>query len=285
MLFKTIFHIVIFFIVFDLNYSYYQNCPKNMKIFTEEDEYEYEEFCDCEDNLLYNPADGNCYDPYREGPCSIGYYFALLPGEISAKCIENPCRIDGLVPYNGQCYNLWRYGHPCSNNNTYLGISENFQIQCDNSKYLGTIDNQNSSKICPQNAYLHSSHYPSNYLCRCRNNFIFSNGSCYEPYRQGPCHLGSYLIFTPGEGHPKCEANPCESDGIVPFEGGCYKINKYGHPCTPYFYKLTVTKGTFELKCISTSLTEYKKMITAPGKICRPGSKRVLLLGCKHVFQ
>ncbi|XP_043480406.1 uncharacterized protein LOC122510068 isoform X2 [Leptopilina heterotoma] len=223
-----------------------------MTFFWEENKNGYEQFCDCIDDLLYNPEDGN------------------------------PCRIDGFVPYYGHCYYPWRYGYPCSNNNTYLGINKNFQIQCDDSKYLGINDNQNSSKICPQNAYLYSSHYPSNYLCKCYEDFIFLNGYCYEPYRQGPCHLGSYLIFTPGEGYPKCETNPCALDGMVPFKGSCYQINEYGLPCTPDSYELTATKeGTFELKCRRIGFV----IVTAPAKVCRAGSRRVHLLGCKRVFQ
>ncbi|XP_043480397.1 uncharacterized protein LOC122510065 [Leptopilina heterotoma] len=125
MLFETIFHVVIFCVVFNLNYTV---AELNVNFGTENES-------SINVEMIY-------YIILKMEIVTIRYYFALLPGKISAKCIKNPCRIDGLVPYNGQCYNLWRYGHPCSNNNTYLGISENFQIQCDNSKYLGTNDNQ-----------------------------------------------------------------------------------------------------------------------------------------------
>lgn len=117
-----------------------------MKFFSEEGR----ELCDCEDTFLYHVSDNFCYDAYRQGPCSIGHYFILPPGEALATCEKNPCDIDGLVPFNGKCHFLWKSGNPCKDNNTYLGINKEFQIECGSSKYLGSIDRLVNKKKIPQ---------------------------------------------------------------------------------------------------------------------------------------
>ncbi|XP_043462219.1 uncharacterized protein LOC122498514 isoform X2 [Leptopilina heterotoma] len=269
-----------------LNTNFDNNCPDNMKPIDNANKYGFEEYCDCEDYLLYNPEDEQCYDAYRTGPCSDGYYFMLPPGEIVAKCVKNPCLIDGLVPYKEQCHHLWKYGYPCKDNNTYLGIDDNFQVTCDDSKYLGTINSENSSKTCPENSYLFSRHYPSNYLCECEEKFLFVNRTCYAAYRQGPCQQGSYLIFPLEGSYPQCKSNPCKLDGLVPFNNGCYEINEYGPACPDRFDKLSAVGKMRELKCVFVLPgLVFKGIINAPAKVCPKGSRRVLLLGCKLALQ
>ncbi|XP_051158090.1 uncharacterized protein LOC127279646 [Leptopilina boulardi] len=271
------------------NPIYLKECPNNLQLFVA-DEDRTEKFCDCEDKLLYHQEHNSCYDAYRKGPCPIGYYFIVPPGEIVAKCEQNPCEIDGLVPYDGQCHTLWKIGYPCSDNSSYLGINENFQIECDDLKYAKTINGGKSLKFCPANAYLPSIyHRPAKFICECEEPYIFSptNFSCQEAYRQGTCPQGSYLTLAPGERHPKCEVNPCQYDGLVPFEGGCHRIYKYGTPCPSYSYKLTVTAKSFKPKCVKFNYPSpllIGGIITAPVKACTAGSKRVILLGCKRVF-
>lgn len=98
-----------------------------------------DQFCDCEDTFLYHPEEDTCYDAYRQGPCQSGYYNALPPGEDVAKCIKNPCRVDGLVSFQGKCHFLWEAGIPCKDNSTYLGVNkDNFQIECSNERYVGS---------------------------------------------------------------------------------------------------------------------------------------------------
>lgn len=96
-------------------------------------------FCDCEDTFLYHSEHDSCYDAYRQGPCSSRQYFILPPGETNAKCEKNPCKVDGMVPFKEKCHFLWKSGDPC-NNETYLGINSQFQIECNSSKYLGSIE-------------------------------------------------------------------------------------------------------------------------------------------------
>ncbi|XP_051166656.1 uncharacterized protein LOC127284961 isoform X2 [Leptopilina boulardi] len=253
---KILFKVSVFFVliynVFNISADSFIKCKENMKFFSEEGR----EFCDCKDTFLYHVSDNFCYDAYRQGPCSIGHYFILPPGEALATCEKNPCDVDGLVPFNGKCHFLWKSGNPCKDNNTYLGINKEFQIECGSSKYLGSIDRLKSSKSCPENTYMIPvDENNTQYNCECKETFIFSeqNKSCYQAYRQGPCLEGNYFIFSPSGNESKCEENPCHDDGLVPFEGNCHRIYKSGIPCSDEFQVLTVSRNNFQLMCIHFS--------------------------------
>ncbi|XP_051166663.1 uncharacterized protein LOC127284966 [Leptopilina boulardi] len=263
-------------------------CPKHMKPFLISENSE-KKYCDCDKTFLYNPKDDSCYDAYRQGPCPSGYYFALSPGENVATCKRNPCRIDGLVPFKGKCHFLWESGVPCKNTDTYLGINNNFQVECSRTGYNGWYYDWKTSKSCPKDSLL----MPTNdehthYFCKCKETYIYSakNKSCHLAYRQGPCPTGSYYVLPQGQKEPICEKNPCHEDGLVPFQGDCHKIYEYGHPCTEKYTQLTVTTKTFKLECIYNPPPSMGGggIINAPLKVCPPGSRRVVK-SCKKMFQ
>lgn len=86
--------------------------------------------CDCRPRFLYFPLNNTCHEAYRQGPCNDGEYVILPVGEVVPKCVINPCREDGLVRYNGICYNLRMKGGPCGPDGV-LGVNGNtFQVQC-----------------------------------------------------------------------------------------------------------------------------------------------------------
>ncbi|XP_051166662.1 uncharacterized protein LOC127284965 isoform X2 [Leptopilina boulardi] len=247
------------------------------------------QFCDCQDTFLYHPENDFCYDAYRQGPCPSGYYFALSPGENVATCQLNPCRIDGLVPFNGKCHFLWESGHPCKNETLFLGINDNFQIECSDRRYIGSWIELKISKNCPNNSYLEpTDNEHSNFICNCKETYIYSakNNSCHQAYRQGPCKQGSFYVLPREQKEPRCVRNPCQEDGYVPFQGHCHEIYKFGPPCADSRTQLTVTAKTFKLKCIyrPPSGAGGGGIINAPEKACPPGSRRVIT-DCKKVFQ
>lgn len=94
------------------------------------------QFCDCEEQKLYYPAHNICYNAYRQGPCPSGYYLTLYSEETTAKCVKNPCGIDGVVPYQGKCQILWAKGKPCESELTYLGINDDHEIECSDSFFV-----------------------------------------------------------------------------------------------------------------------------------------------------
>lgn len=105
------------------------------------DEKTNEEVCDCKENFLYYVNDDSCYEPFRQGPCPDDHYLTLSPTDTIAKCVKNPCGVDGFVPYNGKCHILWAKGKPCENNFLYLGINEAFQIECSPLGHSGIEEN------------------------------------------------------------------------------------------------------------------------------------------------
>lgn len=88
-------------------------------------------YCDCIDGHLYNPRDDLCYAAYKQGPCPKGFYFLLPEQAILARCVKNPCRMDGLVPYNGSCYNIESItiDRPCPEYQTFV-INVQYQPEC-----------------------------------------------------------------------------------------------------------------------------------------------------------
>ncbi|XP_043462209.1 uncharacterized protein LOC122498507 isoform X2 [Leptopilina heterotoma] len=281
----------------------FQICKSNMKYFPEEVNIP----CDCEDTYLYYSYHDSCYDAYRQGPCPAGNYFVLPEGEMEAKCEKNPCNVDGLVPFNGKCHFLWKSGSPCKDENTYLGINKQFQIECNNSQYLGSMDSLKSSKSCPENTYLSPTNENNmNYSCKCKETFLFSkeNVSCYKAYRQGPCSEGNYFVLPLEQSEPKCEKNPCHEDGLVPFNGSCHHVYKTGTPCSDDFHELSVTINDFQLTCTSTTKEskqnqnitsiwlpqsfftldlQQPRIINPPTKACPPGTRRYFY-ACRRTF-
>ncbi|XP_043462216.1 uncharacterized protein LOC122498513 isoform X1 [Leptopilina heterotoma] len=264
------------------------SCPKHMKHFLVS-ENSTEQYCDCDEIYLYHPKHDFCYDAYRQGPCQNGYYYVLSPNSYVATCQKNPCQIDGIVPFRGKCHFLWESGKPCRSETTFLGINDSYQLECGIKRYMGSWYDLKTSKSCPKDSLLTpSDDEHTNYYCKCKETYIYSakNHSCYQAYKQGPCPLGSYYVLPTGRKEPRCEVNPCNEDGLVPFKGKCHEIYKSGYPCADNLTHLTVTRKTFQLKCIYQPPVSMGGggIINAPIKACPPGSRRVVT-GCKHIFQ
>ncbi|XP_043462103.1 uncharacterized protein LOC122498447 [Leptopilina heterotoma] len=272
----------------DLNSPNPKKCPKHMTFFLV-NENSTQQYCDCDDTFLYHLEDNFCYDAYRQGPCPSGYYFVLSPGKYMATCQKNPCRIDGIVPFQGKCHFLWESGQPCKNKETQLGVNNDFQIECGRRSYNGYYYDWKTSKSCQKDSLL----MPTNdehthYICKCKSSFIYSAkyNTCQQAYRQGTCSPGSYYVLPPGHKEPRCEVNPCHEDGLVPFKGKCHKVYKYGYPCSDDYTRLSVTEKTFKLDCLyqPPGSAGAGGIITAPSKACPRGSRRVVT-ECKRVFQ
>ncbi|KAK0182841.1 hypothetical protein PV327_000935 [Microctonus hyperodae] len=106
-----------------------QKCPENMLLYPGGG-IKSAWVCDCRPRFLYFPLNNTCHEAYRQGPCNDGEYVILPVGEVIPKCVINPCREDGLVRYNGICYNLRMKGGPCGPDGV-LGVNGNtFQVQC-----------------------------------------------------------------------------------------------------------------------------------------------------------
>lgn len=82
-------------------------------------------------NVLFFEENNTCHQAYRQGPCSVGNYFILPPGEKYPRCEVNPCREDALVPFNGSCHHVYQTGTPCPDDSYELTVTkENFQLKC-----------------------------------------------------------------------------------------------------------------------------------------------------------
>ncbi|GAB1860321.1 DUF4789 domain-containing protein [Camponotus japonicus] len=86
--------------------------------------------CECKRGFLYFPLNDSCYEPYRQGPCSSKNYLVLPENETMARCVENPCLEDGIVPYNGACAPLQTIGFPCNPDFRLEVFAINFQLHC-----------------------------------------------------------------------------------------------------------------------------------------------------------
>ncbi|KAF7987170.1 hypothetical protein HCN44_011476 [Aphidius gifuensis] len=103
-------------------------CPKNMLQYPG-DGVKSVWVCDCRPTYLYFPLNDTCHEAFRQGPCKVGEYVVLPPGNVTPKCQKNPCHHDGMVPYNGTCHNLRMTGGPCGDN--VLGVNETtYQLEC-----------------------------------------------------------------------------------------------------------------------------------------------------------
>ncbi|XP_014472708.1 PREDICTED: uncharacterized protein LOC106743412 [Dinoponera quadriceps] len=137
---------------------------------------------------------------------------------------------------------------------------------------------------CPKDMLL----YPgdgvkSAWVCDCRSRFVYfpMNDSCYEVYRQGPCPVNQFVVLPEDDAVPRCEANPCIIDGVVPFNGTCHLLQSTGGPCGPDA-ALGVNETNFQLECIPKEVVHFS-IINTPRRTCPPGSRRSTLGECKKV--
>ncbi|XP_051166665.1 uncharacterized protein LOC127284968 [Leptopilina boulardi] len=202
-------------------------CPKNMQPFYA-DKNSTRQICDCEDTFLYHPEDDSCYDAYRQGPCNSGQYFVLSSGEMVAKCIKNPCDIDGFVHYQGKCHILWERGIPCKDQSNALGVNEDFEIECNLRGYKGFWKEKMESKSCPENSYLFSTNDEhTSYVCECKTNFIYfeNNNTCQPFCIQSFCpsinNVHLKIDYNYGSGIIKAPFKVCAPGSRRIFSGEC----------------------------------------------------------------
>ncbi|XP_043462212.1 uncharacterized protein LOC122498511 [Leptopilina heterotoma] len=106
-----------------------KSCPDNSMLMPANDN-QTEWKCECKPGFLFDAKNSSCHEAYRQGPCSMEHYFILPPGEKEAKCEKNSCLEDRLVPFDNECYPLYKFGYPCRIFQ-YLGIDEKtFQLKC-----------------------------------------------------------------------------------------------------------------------------------------------------------
>lgn len=123
----------------------------------------------------------------------------------------------------------------------------------------------------------------SSWLCDCLIKYLYFpvTDTCHEPYRQGPCPDGQYLLLSEKENRGKCERNPCIHDDLVPFNGGCYSLGMSGPPCDKENNTILLVTLDFKLTC---SYPIFFGIINAPGKSCPIGSRRISLGICKKIL-
>ncbi|XP_051166736.1 uncharacterized protein LOC127285019 [Leptopilina boulardi] len=121
------------------------------------------------------------------------------------------------------------------------------------------------------------------WICDCMIKYLYfpKTDSCHAPYRQGPCLVGQYLILSDNDNFGKCEENPCFYDGLVPFKGGCHSLGQFGPPCDKDNQTALLVTLDFKLIC---SYPVFFGIITAPGKTCPIGSRRIALGICKKIL-
>ena len=111
--------------------------------------------------------------------------------------------------------------------------------------------------------------------CVCRSDPVHVpwKNRCYPLYGRGPCASGQYLRLE--DNVAVCVANPCGSDGLVPFNGGCGQLES--EESCPGSGVLKVDAATLELKCQlevrQISLTPYRCGPRSPifhSPFCRP---------------
>jgi len=86
-------------------------CPPNQLLYPGDQEHDY--VCDCGPGFIYYPPKDGCFKAYRKGPCEANQYLILPKDKVIPVCINNPCRPDGFVQYQGKCYELEKAGGPC----------------------------------------------------------------------------------------------------------------------------------------------------------------------------
>lgn len=111
-------------------------------------------FCDCGPKYIFYKPKNDCFLAYLKGPCKEGQYLIVATkanGNRDVVCTRNPCP-DGLVLYQGKCYEFPKSGGPCQpvkNVTTVLDINPStLKIECipitENRVTLISIP-----KICP----------------------------------------------------------------------------------------------------------------------------------------
>ncbi|XP_014205820.1 uncharacterized protein LOC106637531 [Copidosoma floridanum] len=89
----------------------------------------YDGRCDCKPLYIYFPLNDSCHEAFRRGPCPDSHYVYMPLNESLPSCVENPCVMDGIVPFEDGCYPLGMKEGPCKGG--ALGVNETtFQLQC-----------------------------------------------------------------------------------------------------------------------------------------------------------
>ena len=107
-------------------------CPPNQLLYPGDQKHDW--ICDCGPGFLYYPPKDGCFKAYMQEPCGMNQILILPRNEVIPECVHNPCKQNGYVRYNGNCYQLGKTGEPCKPANEGGGIfgvnATTFELQC-----------------------------------------------------------------------------------------------------------------------------------------------------------
>ncbi|KAF2897802.1 hypothetical protein ILUMI_08389 [Ignelater luminosus] len=107
-------------------------CPENQILYPGDQKHDW--VCDCGPGFIYLPSADGCFAAYRKGPCPDNQILILPKGKVVPECVSNPCRTDGFVRYEDQCYELDKSGGPCkpaSEGGGIFGVNgTTFALEC-----------------------------------------------------------------------------------------------------------------------------------------------------------
>jgi len=83
--------------------------------------------CVCRSDPFYVQWKDRCYPLFRKGPCASGEYL-MLENNI-AVCVSNPCKLDGLVTFNGSCSKL-DSEEPCTGSEVLKVDGNSLELKC-----------------------------------------------------------------------------------------------------------------------------------------------------------
>nr|XP_026489656.1 uncharacterized protein LOC113396087 [Vanessa tameamea] len=79
-------------------------CPENELFYPGDQRDDW--ICDCRPGNLYHPNSDACWPAYQRGPCAYSEYLILPTDTVIPICKKNPCIIDTMVPWKGNCQKL-----------------------------------------------------------------------------------------------------------------------------------------------------------------------------------
>ena len=85
--------------------------------------------CDCKVLFVYFEESDSCYEVFKRGPCSEGYYVYLAVNETRPQCVRNPCLEEGFVPFQGGCHELRKIGGVCGESSLNID-QDTLQPEC-----------------------------------------------------------------------------------------------------------------------------------------------------------
>ncbi|CAH1174289.1 unnamed protein product [Phaedon cochleariae] len=186
-----------------------------------------------EENTIFWPKDGKCYQRLTRGPCPKGQLLTVDSNKELAVCqCDKDDELSNYRSQNGQCYQHYTRG-PCLEKghlflpnktcgcHTGMPHYHNDTQQCFE---LGTIG------PCAQGQTFQLPHSTAPHAyCTCKPGYIpyRDHPACYRPYTRGPCPASHILL----NDSTTCLPQPCERGHLYfPELKRCHRIGTRG-PC------------------------------------------------------